>query len=260
MSDATDNARKLAEDAFAYTPLWPTFQREEHDGYVLLHGPSQHHLMGLVLRLRLDTNVEAVVEDVRGWFQERGRGEFTWLVGDSSKPDDIRERLLQLGAEPDADEPVYAGMALTEAPPAVEGLEVRAVATFEEYAAVRELGWDLLRMSEEERLEPRARLQASWADYQEIDIVNYATFVDGRVVAAGGIQFTPYGAYLAGGSTHPEYRRRGCYRALVRARWDAAVTRGTPLLAVQAGRMSKPILTQLGFREIVTIHALIDRA
>jgi GNAT superfamily N-acetyltransferase len=151
-----------------------------------------------------------------------------------------------------------AGMVLNNPPPAVEGLEVRPVENFEEYAAVRELGWDLLGMSEEERTQARARLDASWADYEKVDIVNFATFVDGRVVAAGGIQFTPYGAYLAGGSTHPDYRRQGCYRALVRARWDASVARGTPLLAVQAGQMSKPILERLGFRQIATVHVLID--
>jgi GNAT superfamily N-acetyltransferase len=152
-----------------------------------------------------------------------------------------------------------AGMVLTKEPPAVEGVEVRPVATFDEYAAVRELGWDLLGMSEDERGEARARLPASWAEYENVDIVNFAGFVDGRVVAAGGIQFTPYGAYLAGGSTHPDHRGRGCYRALVRARWEAAVARGTPLLGVQTGKMSKPILERLGFRQVATVNVLIDQ-
>jgi hypothetical protein len=126
-------------------------------------------------------------------------------------------------------------MVLAKPPPAVEGVEVRAVETLEEYAAVRELGWDLLGLSEEDRAEPRARLQATWNDYQDVDIFNFAAFVDGRVVAAGGVQFTPYGAYLAGGSTHPDYRGRGCYRAIVRARWDAAAARDTPLLRRPSG-------------------------
>jgi GNAT superfamily N-acetyltransferase len=140
----------------------------------------------------------------------------------------------------------------------VPGIEVRPVASFAEYAAVRELGWDLLGMSEEDRASSRARLETSWREYQSVDIVNYAAFVDGRVVAAGGVQFTSIGAYLAGGSTHPEYRGRGCYRALVHARWHAAAARGTPVLAVQAGRMSLPILRRLGFRQVATVHALIE--
>jgi GNAT superfamily N-acetyltransferase len=259
MNRLGDNARKLAEDAFAYTPVWPSFERETHAEYVLFHGPSPHHWFAMALRLRLGSDLERLVEGVRTWFRERGRQELTWVVTDSSTPSDLSERLEELGAQPDPDEPVMAGMVLTDAPPDVEGIEVRPVATFEEYAAARELGWNLLGMSEAERREARERLQASWAEYEQVDIVNYAAFVDGKVVAAGGIQFTPYGAYLAGGSTHPDHRGRGCYRALVRARWDAAVARGTPLLAVQAGRMSKPILERLGFRQIATVHVLVDR-
>jgi GNAT superfamily N-acetyltransferase len=136
---------------------------------------------------------------------------------------------------------------------------VRPVETFAEYAAVRELGWDLLGLSDDDREGPRARLTETWRDYQNMDIVNFAAFVEGRPVAAGGVQFTPFGAYLAGGSTHPDYRRRGCYRALVRARWEAAAARGTPLLATQAGKMSKPILERLGFRQVATVDALVDR-
>ena len=143
--------------------------------------------------------METIAHEVRAWFAERGRAEFTWLVGDSSTPRDLRERLLRLGARPDADEPVYFGMVLAKLPPAVEGIEVRAVETFEEFAAVRELGWEALGISEGARAELRAQLQASWNDRQ--NILSFAAFVDGRVVAAGGVQFTPYGAYLAGGNT-----------------------------------------------------------
>jgi GNAT superfamily N-acetyltransferase len=260
MSAATDDARRLAEDAFAYTPISQASEREEREQYVLFHGRNPHHLNGLALRLRAGVDVETIADEVRAWFAERGRTEFTWLVSDSSTPRDLRQRLLRLGAQPDADEPVYAGMVLTKPPPAVEGIEARPVETFEEYAAGRELGWDLLGMSEEERAEPRARLSEAWNDYQDVDIISFAAFVDGRVVATGGIQFTPYGAYLAGASTHPDYRRRGCYSALVQARWDAAAARDTPLLAVHAGAMSQPILERLGFQQIATVHALVDRA
>jgi hypothetical protein len=166
MSASNDNARRLAEDAFAYTPIGPRSEREEREQYVLLHGPNAHHLYGLALRLRADDDVETIADEVRAWFAERGRTEFTWLVGDSSTPADLRDRLLRLGAQPDADEPVYSGMVLAEPPPGVEGIEAREVETFEEYAAVRELGWDLLGMSDEERAEPRARLRVAWDVYQ----------------------------------------------------------------------------------------------
>jgi hypothetical protein len=49
------------------------------------------------------------------------------------------------------------------------------------------------------------------------------------------------------------------YRALVRARWDHAVARGTPLLVVQAGPMSAPVLDGLGFERHGQIRLFADR-
>ena len=54
-------------------------------------------------------------------------------------------------------------------------------------------------------------------------------------------------------------RGRGAYRALVRARWDAAVERGTPALTVMAGSMSAPILDRLGFATVGEGDGLEDR-
>ena len=59
---------------------------------------------------------------------------------------------------------------------------------------------------------------------------------------------------LFGGATLPEARGRGAYRALVAARWEDAVARGTPVLVTQAGAMSRPILARLGFREVCEIR------
>jgi hypothetical protein len=72
-----DSAHKLAEDAFAYTPLWPFYERAEQDEYVLFHGPGAHHLFALALRLRFCGDLEQAIEGVRTWFAERGRREFT---------------------------------------------------------------------------------------------------------------------------------------------------------------------------------------
>jgi GNAT superfamily N-acetyltransferase len=87
----------------------------------------------------------------------------------------------------------------------------------------------------------------------------YLAYVDGEPVARASGGFSEHGVTLFGGATLPEARGRGAYRALVNARWDDAVARGTPLAVTQAGRNSRPILARLGFREICTIRALIDR-
>ena len=63
-----------------------------------------------------------------------------------------------------------------------------------------------------------------------------------------------------GGDVAPSARRRGVYRALVHARWEHAVARGTPLLVVQAGRMSAPVLTGLGFQSHGMLQLFVDPA
>ena len=87
----------------------------------------------------------------------------------------------------------------------------------------------------------------------------YLAYVDGRPVARGSAAFGERGVTLFGGSTLPEARGRGAYRAVVAARWEDAVARGTPLLVTQAGPMSRPILGRLGFREVCEIRILVDR-
>ena len=81
---------------------------------------------------------------------------------------------------------------------------------------------------------------------------------DGEVVASAGARYGRTTVYLAGGATLPEHRGRGAYRALVRARWDAAAARGTPVLTVVAGSMSRPILEQLGFSIVGWSDNLVD--
>ena len=82
----------------------------------------------------------------------------------------------------------------------------------------------------------------------------YLAYADGRPVARGSASFGEGGVTLFGGSTLPEARGRGAYRALVAARWEDAVARGTPVLVTQAGPMSRPILVRLGFREVCEIR------
>jgi GNAT superfamily N-acetyltransferase len=53
-------------------------------------------------------------------------------------------------------------------------------------------------------------------------------------------------------------RGRGCYRALVRARWDEAVRRGTPAVTVTANDKSGPVLHKLGFEKVLELRRLED--
>jgi hypothetical protein len=87
----------------------------------------------------------------------------------------------------------------------------------------------------------------------------YLAYLDGKPIARATGSFSEHGVTLFGGATLPEARGRGAYRALVHARWHDAVERRTPLAVTDAGSQSRPILASLGFREVCTIRALIDR-
>jgi hypothetical protein len=89
--------------------------------------------------------------------------------------------------------------------------------------------------------------------------VVYLAFVDGEPVARASAAFGSRAVSLFGGSTLPEARGHGAYRALVAARWDDAVARGTPVLVTQASPLSRPILARLGFRELCEIRILLDK-
>jgi hypothetical protein len=93
----------------------------------------------------------------------------------------------------------------------------------------------------------------------DADNVVYLAFVDGSPVARASASFGKRAVSLFGGSTLPEARGRGAYWALVAARWQDAVARGTPVLVTQASPLSRPILARLGFRELCEIRILLDK-
>ena len=104
-------------------------------------------------------------------------------------------------------------------------------------------------------------LRARYDDYRNPDNPGrgFVALIDGRVVGTSYAAFGDAGVNLFGGSVLPEARGRGVYRALVRARWEAAVDRGTPALTVQAGRMSRPICERLGFVFLAPVRVFVDQ-
>ncbi|HEX6700269.1 MAG TPA: GNAT family N-acetyltransferase [Gaiellaceae bacterium] len=251
--------RLLAENANAYVPLGPGEELVDTGRFALWLGRSDDPESTVAQRFRLKADeVEPTVEEVRRIVRERGRRASTWEVADSATPPDLVERLERLGIVPFAEEPVAVGMVLTEEPPAAPpGVEARRVEGFEEYVLAHEIAFDVFGMPKDRR---EAALARAKDVYGESPNEGYLAFVDGEPVGMGTARFTDAAAVLYAGSVLPHARGRGAYRALVRARWDAAVARGTPALVTHAGSMSLPILRRLGFREVATIRILIDEA
>ena len=115
--------------------------------------------------------------------------------------------------------------------------------------------WEAFESSPEEIEEARALLESRW---RESPILRHAVWLDGQLVCTGTAAPIPNGLLLYGGATLSRARGRGAYRALVRARWDDAVSRSTPVLITQGGSMSRPILERLGFGPVGHVHMLVD--
>ncbi|HEX3454303.1 MAG TPA: GNAT family N-acetyltransferase [Gaiellaceae bacterium] len=229
---------------------------------MLIHQPGQSFPpAGGAYRIRFEPGtLDERIAAVRSWFRGQGRAEFVWWVGTSATPDDLEARLLTRGAVPWEDGLITV-MVTDEPPPEVPGIEVRRVETYEEFAAGREIGFEAAGFTAEQADEMRASFREKWDDRRRSGSATaYLAYVDGEPVASGDMLFLPFAGFLSGATTKPEYRGRGVYRALVRARWEEATRRGTPALVIGAGSMSRPILERIGFRAVAEQHLLLDRS
>jgi ribosomal protein S18 acetylase RimI-like enzyme len=224
-------------------PRWG-FENVEHAGLVYVAG-------------RRDANVHPYrVDDVAaavGWARDearaRGHRSVEWWVGWRAEPADLGGRLEVLGVPRSTDPPTLTGMTCDTAPPAEAAIDVRRVETLDEYLAVMEVDWAAWNVPAAERDDRRRREIERFEPMMETGSVHhFAGLLDGTPVGIGRAIDMDGAVALFGGAVLPAARGRGVYRALVRARWDHAVERGTPLLVVQAGPMSAPVLDGLGFK------------
>ena len=193
----------------------------------------------------------AFLEPAPGRFlHESGAPRASWWLTERSSP--AEEAFLAAGLHRDEADYLHAAMVLTREPPPVEGIEVREVATLEEFFESRRLAFDAF-ANPHQRDPSDEELSAEWE--HQVDPI-FAAWLDGRMASVGRAIYTRAGGYLMGGSTAAWARGRGAYRAVVRARWDEAVRRGTPALAVGAGPMSRPILERLGFEQVLQFRRL----
>jgi hypothetical protein len=242
---------ELAENANTYTPLGPDDERIVTDRYVLWMGRGDAPGWNVAQRFRFAADeVDEVREEVHSHLRAKGRSGCTWEVGTHATPADLVDRLLALGLVDDEPTALAVGMVLTEPPAeAPAGVEVRRAETDEEHMAawrIASVAFGTPMPAEPPPIE------------RDPNNPTYLAYVDGEAVARASAAFGEHAVSLFGGSTLPEARGRGAYRALVAARWEDAVARGTPVLITQASPMSRPILARLGFREVCEIRILLD--
>ena len=245
--------REVAEYPNSFGPLGPADERIDSGRYTLCMGAGAS--WNTVQRQRFPVaDVGDVLEEVRAALRERGRTKTQWEVG-SSAPAGLVDALLERGLVYDRDPYAVALILTDEPPPGPPNAVARRIETFEDFVAACEVQWEAFESSPEEIEEARALLESRWS---ESPILRHAVWLDGELVCTGTAAPTPYGLLLYGGATLARARGRGAYRALVRTRWDDAVSDGTPVLITQGGSMSRPILERLGFEAVGHVHMLVD--
>ena len=210
-----------------------------------------------------ESQIEHLVDAVRQALRLEERERAIWSVPEASAPAGLAQRLLALGMRPDdvpGREARHAQMAcVKKPPPGPPDLVVRPAETFDEFRAALLVAPEAFGMDEPARKSFEEQAEHLWPFRSAPGSTHtFVALADGGVVAFAGARYGRTAVYLAGGGTHPDYRGRGAYRALVRARWEAAAARGTPVLTVGAGAMSRPILERLGFSIVGWADNLLD--
>ena len=184
-----------------------------------------------------------------------GRGEAVgWQTRAHDEPADLTARLRAAGFVPGETDTVLIGLTaeLATAPVLPGGVVLRWVTVDDDMrriAAMQSAVWGQDWSWLGDNL--IARIAAA---PQGISVV--AAEAGGEVVCAAWLVFFQPGAdsfaRLLGGSTLPQWRGRGIYRALVAARAQRATARGVTYLQADASADSAPILRRLGFRAVTT--------
>ena len=232
-----------------------TFETLRQDGFVYVAGPLSANLHPY----RID-DIAKAVEWSRSESRRRGHRDIEWWIGWSTAPVELGERLLELGLVRSDDPPTLTALTCTSEPPAAPGIEIRRVETLADYRAALEVDWEVWQVSEEERAKRReAELERFEPMRATGNVHHFSAFLEGRNVGFGRAIDMESAVALYGGAVLPEARGHGVYRALVHARWEHAVARGTPALVVQAGPLSAPILGGLGFTAHGDVQLFKDR-
>jgi GNAT superfamily N-acetyltransferase len=244
----------MAEYPNSFGPLGPGDERVETARFTLCMGAGSRWNTVQRQHFRAD-EVDDVLREVRALLRARERDRTQWEIGSAAEPPDLVELLLERGLVRDK-EPYAAALLLsTEPPRGPPEIVARRVETFEEFAAAHAVQAEAFGMPADELADSRAMLAERWRDTPN---VMHAAWLDGDLISAGTCAPTAHGLLLYGGATLERARGRGGYRALLRARWDEALARGTPALMTQAGAMSRPILERLGFEPVGHVHMLLD--
>lgn len=208
-------------------------------------------------------DVDAAVAEAREIARAEDTGRLVWWVEPAYEwlGPELEQRGV-LHKETPGFERVENAMALVEPPSgkSLDGVAVRLVETIDDLAASDHVTVEAFEMGAEAAVELDGDRAKRFAEYTTAGnpFRQFVASLDGEIVGTAAAVLGNYGINLFAAGVLPDARGRGVYRAMIRARWDHAVERGTPALTVQAGQMSRPVLESSGFSFIAEAKMFVD--
>jgi GNAT superfamily N-acetyltransferase len=195
-----------------------------------------------------DTADAAIAAQIARFAARKGRWE--WKLYSYDRPIDLPRRLHAAGLRPEPEESVLAAEIATldlepALPAGTEIVEVRDEPSVRALVAFQDEVFGSTRPG-------MAEVVLAALARQPPEAAALMAVADGEPVAAGRLELPAGGEFagLWGGCTHPDWRGRGLFRALVARRAALAAQRGYRWLHVDAVPASRPILLRLGFIEL----------
>ena len=208
-------------------------------------------------------DVDAAVAEARELVRAEGKAIHVWWVEPAYEwlGPELEERGL-LNEETPGFEAVENAMALVEPPSGntPDDVIVGLVESIDDFAASDHVTVEAFGMGPEGAAAMDADRVKRYAEYTTAgnSALQFIASLDGEIVGTAAAVLGNYGVNLFAAGVLPDARGRGVYRAMIRARWDFAVERGTPALTVQAGQMSRPVLESAGFSFIAAARLYVS--
>lgn len=231
----------------------------ESDGPVRRSYPADPATPGAMIEspAGLGTDPQHWIERQRRFFGDRGQ-RVEWKTYGYDKPADLSARLAGAGFEPAENEVLLLGEAtvLAQPVPVPPGVTLRTVTP--------DAAGDELWMRARQLLDLIWGTEQSWvndqlqAEQRRFPALAHPVVAqrddDGAVVSFAMLRITPDTEFAGmwGGSTHPDWRGRGLYRAGLAYRAQLAQALGVPFVRVDTSPDSRPILIRLGLLAVTT--------
>jgi GNAT superfamily N-acetyltransferase len=208
-------------------------------------------LNGISLAVLEEADAERGIDEGIRPYEELGL-RFRWTVGPESRPRDLGARLEARGLKAVHTRGMLGSYGGPYEPSEI-AVELVDTETLAEFNDVMARGWGM-KMSFMDEL--NAHVLRESPERNPFFIARIA----GQAIGGGSYFRFPKSAFLVGAVVLPEFRHRGVYRALVRARQEHAHKAGVQVATTHAmAETSAPVLAKLGFRSVCDFVSYVNR-